>query len=309
MTVPPIRSGFALPRQPTTRFAPSLTGFLHLGHVANAVWTWGAAQASQGRVLLRMEDHDRGRWRSEFEPSILRDLEWLGLEPDEVSRRSLAERPSPFRQSDNDARYRAALTRLGTVAPIYHCICSRRTIAHCMGTTSNDRELRYSGTCREKGLAAGPGRAIRVVLPDREVEFSDLRLGAIRQRPAEQCGDLLLRDATGNWTYQFCVVVDDLEQDVDLVVRGEDILPSTGRQILLGEMLQWRRPSYLHHPLIHGDDGVKLSKRTGSAGIDQWRAEGMPAVQVLGMAAALTGLLGRPRPIAAGELGALFTGD
>ena len=127
-----------------------------------------------------------------------------------------------------------------------------------------------------------------------EERFTDARLGAMSQTPSEQCGDLLLRDRTGNWTYQLAVVVDDLRHEVDLVIRGEDLLPSTGRQLRLARMLGRERPPvFLHHPLIHRPDGAKLSKSSGDTGVRELRAAGVPPQAVLGRAAWMTGLLDR----------------
>jgi len=280
----------------TTRFAPAPTGRLHLGHAANAVWVWGLARACGGRVLLRVEDHDRIRSRPDFERGLLEDLEWLGLEPD----------LPPVRQSDRDALYGAALDRLAARGRVYVCACTRREIAGAAPVAPGE-EPRYPGTCRGRGLAAevSPMRRIRI---DREViPFDDLRLGALEQVPAEQCGDLLARDRDGHWTYQFAVVVDDLDQGVDLVIRGEDLLASTGRQIQLAGMLRRERPPrFLHHPLILKPDGAKLSKSSRDTGIAELRASGWTPERVLGAAARATGLLDRDRPLAASALPGLF---
>ena len=290
-----------LPPAPRTRFAPSPTGYLHLGHVANAVWTWGIALASGGRVLLRIEDHDRGRCRPEYEQAILQDLDWLGL---------VAEPGPVWRQSDHDGAYADAVARLADSARIYGCRCSRADIARRLAADALEEwdELRYPGTCRELGIRNRElGVGLRAVLSEREVAFTDLLHGNLRQRPAEQCGDLLLRDATGNWTYQFAVVVDDLRQGVNLVIRGEDLLASTGRQILLGEMLGRASPAaFLHHPLIREPGGAKLSKRDGATGIREMRAAGKSPEEVLGEAAYLTGLTSERRPLGAQELARLF---
>jgi glutamyl-tRNA synthetase/glutamyl-Q tRNA(Asp) synthetase len=126
----------------------------------------------------------------------------------------------------------------------------------------------------------------------------DARLGPQEQDPAQQCGDLLLRDRLGQWTYQFAVVVDDCRHQVDLVVRGEDLLPSTGRQIHLARLLgRVTPPVFLHHPLIRKAGGEKLSKAAGDTGIRELRADGVPCAAVLGQAAALSGLLRRAEPI------------
>jgi glutamyl-tRNA synthetase/glutamyl-Q tRNA(Asp) synthetase len=273
---------------------------LHLGHVANAVWVFGAAEAVGGRVLLRIEDHDRGRSRRRFEASILDDLEWLGL----ASRAT-----APARQSDRPERYEAALRRLEAAGLAYGCSCSRRDIARAASVSPRARfeELRYPGTCRGRGLPVAAGRGVRVCLPTDAVSFTDIAEGPLVQVPAEQCGDLLVRDAVGNWTYQFSVTVDDLEDGVTLVARGADLIESTGRQILLARLLgRFEPPTFLHHPLILDSTGLKLSKRDGAAGLDQLRGEGWSRERVLGAAAFATGLASDASPLAPDELGRLF---
>ncbi len=290
-----------VPPRPVTRFAPSPTGYLHLGHVANAVWTWGVAQATGGRVLLRIEDHDRGRCRPEYERGIIEDLEWLGLVPGGERR--------VLRQSDHDRAYGRAALHLGRQSPVYACRCSRAAIAERMRADGLEDwdELRYPGTCRSLRLAPADGLGIRVTLGDESVEFDDLRLGPQSQTPALQCGDLLLRDADGNWTYQLCVSVDDTRQGVNLVIRGEDLLGSTGRQLMLASRLGRKEPPlFLHHPLINDPGGKKLSKRDGATGVRELRTAGAGPEQVLGEAAFRTGLIPESRPTAPGDLGALF---
>jgi len=295
-----------VPPDPLTRFAPSPTGYLHLGHVANAIWVWGVARALGGRVLLRIEDHDRGRSRTGYERAALEDLDWLGLVPDLGVPEELRAGASPYRQSDCAEVYAAALERLRGRARVYACDCSRRDIALEAGDIF-DQETRYPGRCRERGLPEGAGLGVRLEVPDRPEAFADVRLGAMSQMPARQCGDLLLRDRTGNWTYQLAVVVDDLRHDVDLVIRGEDLLSSTGRQILLGRMLGRKRPPvFLHHPLIRKKNGAKLSKSSGDTGVRELRTAGATPEAVLGEAAWRTGLLARSEPLPAGALGSLF---
>ena len=227
--MPPVALGALearLPRTPLTRFAPSPTGYLHLGHVVNAVWVWGLARALAGRVLLRIEDHDRGRCRPEYEEALLEDLAWLGLVPD----------LGPTRQRDADAMYLDTLAALEQRGLVYACDCSRRDISREAGDVPH-LETPYSGRCRDRGLPPESGRGQRLRLEQQVERFTDALLGEQEQTPALQCGDLLLRDRHGNWTYQFAVVVDDLRQGVDLVVRGADLVGSTGRQIALGRLL------------------------------------------------------------------------
>jgi glutamyl-tRNA synthetase/glutamyl-Q tRNA(Asp) synthetase len=294
-----------LPARPLTRYAPSPTGYLHLGHVANAVWVWGLARALGGRVLLRLEDHDRGRCRPAYEAAVLEDLEWLGLEPDLGVPQELRAGPSPFRQSDAGPAYEAALARLGREAALFGCDCTRKDLARAGGQAVNEA-TRDSGRCRARGLA-GPGLGVRLRLDPGIEHFVDGRLGARAQEPAVQCGDLLLRDRRGQWTYQFAVVVDDLRQEVDLVVRGEDLLESTGRQILLARRLgRAAPPVFVHHPLIRKTGGAKLSKAAGDTGIRQLRAAGTSPAEALGRAALLTGLIDQARPVCPADLANLF---
>ena len=291
---------------PLTRFAPSPTGYLHLGHVANAIYVWGIARALGGRVLLRLEDHDRGRCRAEFETALLDDLEWLGLDPDLGPGEEFRAGPSPRRQSDCDHVYRSALDRLATRHQVYACACSRKEIAAEAGDLFNG-ESRYPGRCRSRGLPPEGERGLRVVIEDGAERFEDALLGAQEQAPARQCGDLLLRDRLGRWTYQFAVTVDDLRHEIDLVIRGEDLLASTGRQIRLARMLgRAEPPAYLHHPLIRKSSGEKLSKANRDAGIRELRAAGERPAAVLGRAAYLTGLLPEPRDLAPADLAGLF---
>jgi glutamyl-tRNA synthetase/glutamyl-Q tRNA(Asp) synthetase len=259
-----------------SRFAPAPTGFLHLGHVLNAMYVWGETRSRSGRVLLRIEDHDRQRSRREFEEAILEDLDWLGFAADEPM----------VRQSERSPIYEEALARLRERGLIYACDCSRAQIAGLKAcrpaSTPADAELRYPGTCATRGLAEGPGLGLRVRLEPSVERFVDLRLGPQEQRPFEQCGDLLVRDRGGNWTYQFAATVDDMVQGVTLVVRGVDLLDSTGRQIQLARLLgRADPPAFLHHPLIMKSPGQKLSKSDGDTGIRELRALGWTPAQVI----------------------------
>jgi len=240
---------------------------------------WGAARAFSGRVLLRLEDHDRTRSKREFEAAILEDLEWLGFQAD-----------APLtRQSARGAIYEAALASLENRGLVFACACSRKTIE--AGLRPTDFELRYPGTCRDAAVDGTRERARRVRLEPEAIAFRDLRLGALEQVPADQAGDILVRDRHGHWTYQFAVVVDDLDQGVDLVIRGDDLLASTGRQIQLGRLLGRKTPPlFLHHPLILRPDGGKLSKSNRDTGVRDLRAAGWSVERVLGEAAAALGL-------------------
>ena len=285
-----------LPPRPLTRFAPSPTGYLHLGHVVNAIYVWGLARALGGRVLLRIENHDRLRSRALYETALLDDLAWLGFAAD----------AGPVRQLDDPAPYNEALARLARSGHVYACDCSRKDIA-AAARTSPGVEVPYNGRCRDRALADADLRGVRVEIAPGEERFVDGIRGMQRQEPAAQCGDLLVRDRDGFWTYQFAVTVDDVRHGVDLVVRGEDLLSSTGRQIRLARMLGREQPPvYVHHGLVLKRTGEKLSKSSGDTGVRELRAAGMGPAEVIGRAAAACGLLRGVRPVDADAVPGLF---
>jgi glutamyl-tRNA synthetase/glutamyl-Q tRNA(Asp) synthetase len=213
-------------------------------------------------VLLRIEDHDRQRSRTEYEAAILEDLAWLGFEAD----------GPPVRQSDRHGVYEEALNALRRRGLVYACACSR----------ADFEGRRYPGTCAGKHLDERPGLSLRVRLDATVERFDDLRLGPQAQQPSAQCGDLVVRDREGNWTYQFACAVDDWTQGVNLVVRGEDLLESTGRQIQLARLLgRSEPPRFLHHELIMKSASQKLSKSDGDTGVRELRARGWTPDDVL----------------------------
>jgi glutamyl-tRNA synthetase/glutamyl-Q tRNA(Asp) synthetase len=252
-------------------------------------------------VLLRIEDHDRQRSRPEYERAILDDLEWLGFVPDEPPIARFRAGACAGRQSDRSEVYERALSRLRDRGLIYACECSRSAIAQA--APADGSELRYPGTCADKGLVETKGCGIRVRLSSCTERFDDLIHGAQRQRPVDQCGDLLVRDRDGNWTYQFAAAVDDLAQGVTVVIRGDDLRPSTGRQIQLARLLgRSAPPRFLHHRLVMRSAAQKLSKSDQDSGIRDLRAKGWRPEAVIGQAAALIGLTGADGPIAADEV-------
>lgn len=285
------------PEAPVTRFAPSPTGYLHLGHVAHMIYVWGVAAAVGGEVLLRIEDHDRGRCRPEYEQAIIEDMEWLGFEPHNQVGLPQVGIASPYRQSDSGAVYGAALARLQERHHLYRCTCSRKDIAQrcAMGAGG---ERRYSGWCRGQEHSADVPHGVRAVIEPGEERFADAFLGEQTQDPSKQCGDLLLRDRHGQWTYQFAVTVDDMRHGVNLVVRGEDLLASAGRQIRLAHMLGRKNPIlFAHHALISDEGGEKLSKKQAAPAVRELRAGGRQAEEVLGRAAFAVGLVAQDRPM------------
>lgn len=271
-----------------SRYAPAPTGFLHLGHVMNAIYVWGVTRRLRGRVLLRIEDHDRQRSRPEYDAAIVEDLAWLGFVADEPA----------VRQSDRDAIYAMALARLRDRGLVYVCSCSRVQIG----------DSPYPGTCRDRGLRDAAGLGVRVRLDSAVERFVDLRHVACEQHPSAQCGDLLVRDREGNWTYQFAATVDDWHQEITLVVRGDDLLESTGRQLQLARLLgRDDPPRFLHHPLIMKSATQKLSKSDRDTGVRDLRARGWTPEAVIGQAAALAGLIPATRDVRAEEVSSIMS--
>lgn len=246
------------------------------------------------------------RSRTEFELALLDDLDWLGFEPDLATTSQFRGSQLPQRQSDNRARYNAVLSDLAARDLEYGCTCTRKDIASVTGDAFGT-ESRYPGTCAHAVPAHTDAVARRFRITSNVESFDDLRLGAQSQRPELQCGDFLLRDRNHNYTYQFCVTVDDWDQKIDLIVRGEDLLPSTGRQLQLARALGRKSmPLFLHHALLLRDDGLKLSKSLGDTGVNEMRKNGASPQEVLGRAAFASGLISEPSPIAASEVAELF---
>ena len=270
---------------------------------------WGVARARGGQIVLRLEDHDRQRCRPEYETALLDDLDWLGFTPDIGATDEFRRGPTALRQSDSGARYEAAAQALRAAGQtLYGCDCSRKDLER-EGGDEPDRETRYGGRCRSLRLTPGPGVGLRLGIELGEESFDDLIVGPRRQDPAAQCGDLLIRDRLGNWTYQFAVVVDDLAQGIDLVIRGEDLLESTGRQLRLARLLGRKRPPrHAHHTLIRHPGGQKLSKANRDTSLRELRGAGCSAADLIGRAAVLAGLIPAPMPISVQELGSLFSG-
>jgi glutamyl-tRNA synthetase/glutamyl-Q tRNA(Asp) synthetase len=255
-----------------TRFAPAPTGWLHLGHVLNAEYVWG----SGAQVILRIEDHDRERCRPEYEAGILEDLAWLGYQPDVPL----------VRQSERGEIYEEAVRVLSDQGLVYGCTCTRaqieeRVTGRIVREQPEGAEIRYDGFCHDRGLPLVDGVGWRVRIDPGAERFVDGMLGPQKQDPSQQSGDVLIRDRLGNWTYQFVASVDDYRQGVDLVIRGVDLLASTGRQIRIARLLGRRvPPSYRHHPLIMKTRTQKLSKSDGDTGVRDLRARGWTAEQV-----------------------------
>lgn len=268
-----------------TRFAPSPTGLLHLGHAHSALFGWHKARAGAGRFLLRIEDIDPDRCRPEFEAAILRDLAWLGLDWDGPVRR----------QSDHLADYRAALDRLFGLGLLYPCFCSRKDIAAAASAPHGPEGRLYPGTCRnlpaalvrerqERGdphaLRLDAAKAARLAGP---LIFDDETEGTVPVRP-DLLGDVVLARRDAPASYHLCVTVDDDLQGVTLVTRGVDLFHATHVQRLIQAVLHLKCPHYAHHVLVSNAAGVRLSKRDGAMSLAALRESGRSPAEVRAMA-------------------------
>jgi glutamyl-Q tRNA(Asp) synthetase len=293
---------------PLTRFAPSPTGLLHLGHVVNALYVWGLGRARGAEVLLRIEDHDRQRSRPEYEAQLLDDLDWLGFRPDRFPTAMFRAGRCDGRQSDRGALYEQTARDLAARGLLYGCRCSRSLIAQQGG--DSDVALTYPGTCRDRAIGLDTGVAWRLRLEAGADEpVADLLLSPEDTSEQGPVGDPVIRDRLGQWTYQFAVTVDDFHQGVDLVIRGRDLAPSTRLQLRLAQILGRTKPAqFAHHPLVMTPTGRKLSKSQGDTGISALRRSGLTPADVIGRAAGLAGLAGADARIAAEQVGDLFVG-
>ena len=273
-----------------TRFAPSPTGPLHLGHAHAALFAWHAARAHGGEFLVRIEDIDRQRCRPAFEAALLDDLAWLGL----------SWRQPVRRQSQHFDDYRAALTRLVALGVVYPCFCSRRDIAaaghapHPGEDGAGDGPI-YPGTCRPltrelraQRLAADQPHAWRLDVAvalalTGPLDWYDHAAGRISATP-ERLGDVVLARRDTPTSYHLSVTIDDALQGVTLITRGLDLFHASHLHRLLQALLDLPRPTYHHHGLLTGADGRRLSKREGAQALAALRAAGHTAAQVRALA-------------------------
>lgn len=267
-----------------TRYAPSPTGEMHMGHARTALVAWLRTRLAGGTLVMRFEDLDAPRVRPESEAAFLRDHAWLGLDFDE----------GPFRQSERHALYEQALETLGD--RVFECTCTRREVRDA-SAPHGDLGPRYPGTCRSGPTHPERASALRFRMTEAEA-FSDVFHG---HQPRGEADDFIVRRSDGLFAYQLAVVVDDGEMGISEVVRGDDLLSATPRQIALHRALGYEPPSWLHVPLVVGNDGERLAKRHGAVGIDAYRQAGWSAERVLGVLGASMGV-GEGEPMSLGAL-------
>ena len=276
------------PSRPTGRLAPSPTGGLHLGHARTFLVAWLSGRSRGGRVVYRVEDLDAGRVRGESIAGAMADLAWLGLDWDHGPDRGGPE--APYVQSERGGLYAEALDRLRAEELVYPCTCTRADIARAASAPhAEDEGPTYPGTCSGRSVADAAGLpagfAWRFRVPSGQVEWDDGVRGRVALDPARLGGDFVVARAEVGTSYQLAVVVDDAMMGVTEVVRGDDLVASTPRQILLYHALGHAPPTFAHLPLVLGADGRRLAKRDGALKLATLRAAGADPHHLVGVLA------------------------
>lgn len=289
----------------TTRLAPSPTGALHLGNARTFLINWAIARQRGWRVVLRIEDLDTPRVKPGAIERTIEELRWLGLDWDDRDAPVLV-------QSADLSPFADAMERLARAGLAYPCSLTRKEIAAESAPNEGDQETPFPRSLRpEVGPRAFDDRASnwRLVVEPGEVSFVDEFAGAQRFEPARSVGDFMIWTKRGHPAYQLAVVVDDARQGVTRVVRGDDLLDSTARQLLLIRALGLTPPRYFHVPLVRGEDGRRLAKRHGDTRLDAYREAGVPAERVIGLLASWCGIGGERRAMSAGGFLGAFDAD
>jgi glutamyl-tRNA synthetase len=268
------------------RLAPSPTGGLHLGHARTFLIAWLAARRAGGRVILRIEDLDRSRARSEAVQTAIEDIHWLGLDWDEGP--DIGGRSAPYLQSERTESYEHMLESLKKSESVYPCTCTRADVARAASAPhGDDLGPAYTGTCSHRSV--GDATALedrpfswRFRVPPGWVEWDDLFLGRVALDPARLGGDFIVARNQAGHSYQLAVVADDFFMGVNQVIRGNDLVPSTPRQILLYRQAGWPEPVFGHVSLAVEPDGRRLAKRDGSLKLATLREKGVDSRILIG---------------------------
>lgn len=286
---------------PTGRFAPTPSGVMHAGNLLCALLAYLSVKSVNGKFIVRIEDLDKERCSRESTKKVIETLDALGLHSDEP----------PLYQSERGNFYSMKETELRQKARIYPCFCTRVQLHAAEAPRLNDGGVIYSGACRNLSYAQTEELkrtrrpCFRIKVPDEEIAFTDMIAGKTVQNLKDACGDFIIRRSDGIYAYQFAVAADDGESGVTEVVRGNDLLSSTPRQLWLMRLLGYGFPHYYHIPLVCDISGRKLSKSDGDSAVRL--IESYPRERVLGFLAFSAGILARNRPTTLDELIAAFS--
>ena len=292
------------------RFAPTPSGFLHLGNVFCSLLAWLYAKSSGGKIILRIEDLDPQRCSIAKADALAHELEWLGLTWDEgayVSQNSLN-----YFQSQRSKIYAHYFEKLLASDMVYPCFCSRGELHAAEAPHASDGRVIYSGTCShltqdERTVKAKIRKpAWRVRTDNKPISFADAHYGIQSFNLAQECGDFIVRRSDGIYAYQLAVTVDDALMGVTQVVRGSDLLSSTPMQIYLYQLFGFTPPAFCHIPLLTEADGRRLSKRDGDLEISQLRERIGSPEPIIGLLAYLAGQIDKPEALKAENLLPIF---
>ena len=295
--------GAAVEKTVVGRFAPTPSGRMHAGNVFAALMAWLGVRSAGGRMVLRIEDLDPRAHKPEATQLLLDDLRWLGLNWDE----------GPYFQSKRYEVYAEALSQLDQQGLVYPCFCTRAELHAATAPHASDGTYLYAGTCRnlspaevaQRAAMRPPALRLRVPTendPAGSICFDDLVFGAQREVLARECGDFIVRRSDGVFAYQLAVVVDDALMGVNQVVRGQDLLASSARQIYLQRLLGYEQPTYAHAPLLVTPQGRRLSKRDRDLDLGEIRARDAGPERLLGRLGAMVGLASEGEAVSASEL-------
>lgn len=288
------------------RYAPSPTGYLHLGNARTALLAWWQARSQSGQFVMRVEDLDMQRSKPDMITANLEELRWLGLDWDEGP--DVGGPYAPYLQSRRDHLYEAALGRLKRNGHLFDCYLSRKdlrevaTAPHGQAAVYGERERKLNERLKSQKLEKGKLPSWRFRVEADIVSFEDGLAGRQELAASSQIGDFVVRRADEQWAYQLAVVVDDIAMNISDVVRGDDLLASTGAQLLLYQALGARPPQFTHVPLLLDSSGERMAKRKGSLTLTALRNAGIRPERVVGLLAYSLGMLETPQEISAREL-------
>lgn len=295
------------------RFAPTPSGRMHLGNVFCALLSWLSAKSKGGRIVLRIEDLDTQRAPRHFADLLEQDFRWLGLVWDEGG--SAGGPHGSYYQSERTEIYLDHYAKLDELGLIYPCFCSRAELHSAEAPHMSDGRFLYTGRCRSltpdrrAELSRTRKPAARVLVPEKTICFDDLHYGPQQEDLLTECGDFVIRRGDGVFAYQLATAVDDALMGVTEVIRGNDLLSSSPRQIWLQQTLGLPSPRYGHIPLLTAPDGRRLSKRDGDLDLGALQTRFAGPEPIIGMLGYLAGLIDRPEPVKAAELIGLFSWD
>lgn len=292
------------------RFAPTPSGFIHLGNAFCSLLAWLYAKKSGGKIILRIEDLDPQRCTRSRADALARELEWLGLTWDAGAYAS--NNSEAYFQSNRSEIYAQYFQKLAQKQLVYPCFCSRSELHAAEAPHASDGSLLYAGTCRSLSDTQRQAKAKlrnpswRVKVDSTPISFHDAHYGAQCYSLDKECGDFIVRRSDGVYAYQLAVTVDDALMGVNQVVRGCDLLSSTPMQLYLYNKLELKAPSFCHIPLLTAADGRRLSKRDGDLEISKLRTNYGTPEPIIGLLAYLAGQIEKPEPITTNDLLKIF---